>query len=311
MNNRAGEMEVFAEVVERGSFSAAGRRLALSPSAVSKLVTRMEDRLGTRLLVRSTRALQLTPEGEIYLERARRILGDIAETERVVAGGAAAVPRGKLRVTASVGFAVRCVVPLVPAFLARYGEVELDLSLTDGVIDLIGERTDIAIRIGPLRDSGLKARKLTEGGRVVVAAPAYLERHGTPLHPDDLVRHNCLTFNFHRPATSWPFRDTADGPVYSQPVSGNFQGNNGTTVRQLCLAGLGLCRLGAFHVREDLAAGRLVAVLEPFNAGELEEVHAVFAGHAHLAARIRAFVDFLAEHIGGTPEGLSDQRDLL
>ena len=297
MNNRAGEMEVFAEVVERGSFSAAGRRLALSPSAVSKLVTRMEDRLGTRLLVRSTRALQLTPEGEIYLERARRILGEIAETERLVAGGAAAIPRGRLRVTASVGFAVRCVVPLVPAFLARHREVELDLSLTDGVIDLIGERTDIAIRIGPLRDSGLKARKLSEGPRVLVASPAYLARHGVPAHPDDLDRHNCMTFNFHRQPSSWPFRD-GDGPLYSKPVTGNFQGNNGATLRQLCLAGLGLCRLGAFHVRADLAAGRLVAVLEDFNPGEVEQVHAVFAGHAHLAARIRAFVDFLAEHIG-------------
>src|SRR6185369_14343083 len=172
MDNRAGEMEVFVAALDLGNFSAAGRRLGLSPSAVSKLITRLEERLGTRLLVRSTRALQLTPEGDAYLARARSILSQIEETERVVAGGAAAVPRGLLRLNVSVGFGVRCVVPLVPDFLARYPEVQLDLSLSDSIIDLIEERADIAIRTGPLRDSSLTARKIMESPRIIVASPA-------------------------------------------------------------------------------------------------------------------------------------------
>ncbi|HZH09378.1 MAG TPA: LysR family transcriptional regulator [Microvirga sp.] len=301
MDNRAGEMEVFVQAAQLGSFSAAGRKLGLSPSAVSKIVTRIEMRLATRLIVRSTRALQLTPEGETYLQRAQRILSEIEETERVVAGGATAAPRGKLRVSASVGFGVRYVVPLVPDFLSRYPHVELDLSLTDGVIDLLEERADIAIRSGPLRDSSLKARKILESRRVVVASPDYLARHGVPEKPDDLDRHNCLLFNFRRGVAEWPFRDPGSANVYTKEVFGNFQANNGPTVRRLCLEGLGLARVGQFHVQPDIDAGRLVPVLESFNPEDIELIHAVFVGHEHLAARIRAFIDFLAERIA--PQG--------
>ncbi|AYG63090.1 LysR family transcriptional regulator (plasmid) [Rhizobium jaguaris] len=290
-------MDVFVEVAELHSFSAAGRKLRLSPSAVSKLVTRLEDRLGTRLLVRTTRALQLTPEGEMYLERARRILADIQETERVVAAGGAAVPRGRLRVSASVAVGVHYVVPLIPDFLARYPEIELDLSLNDSIIDIVGERADVAIRSGLLRDSSLKARKLLESRRVIVAAPAYVAAHGMPATPDDLDRHNCLTFNFRPTAEGWPFRDPATGSGFVKPVYGNLQANNGPTVRSLCLAGLGLARVGYFHVQPDIEAGALVPVLEDFNAGDIELIHAVYAGHDHLAARIRAFIDFLASRI--------------
>ncbi|WP_134498978.1 LysR family transcriptional regulator [Microvirga pakistanensis] len=297
MDNRAGEMEVFVQAAGLGSFSAASRKLGLSPSAVSKAITRIEQRLGTRLVVRSTRALQLTPEGETYLERAQRILGEIDETERIVAGGAQAEPRGKLRVSASVGFGVRYVVPLVPDFLRRYPQVELDLSLTDGVIDLLEERADVAIRSGALRDSSLKARKILESRRVIVASPGYLATHGTPQAPDDLDQHNCLTFNF-RSVNAWPFRDPQSRTVYTKEVFGNLQANNGPTVRRLCLEGLGLARVGQFHVQPDIDAGRLVPVLEPFNAEDIELIHAVFVGHEHLATRIRAFIDFLAERIG-------------
>jgi len=297
MDNRAGEMDVFVQVAELHSFSAAGRKLRLSPSAVSKLVTRLEDRLGTRLLVRTTRSLQLTPEGEVYLERAQRILAEIQETERVVTAGGAAVPRGPLRVSASVAVGVRCIVPLVPDFLALYPEIELDISLSDSIIDIVGERADVAIRSGPLRDSSLKARKLLESRRVIVAAPAYVARHGMPVTPDDLDRHNCLTFNFRPTAEGWPFRDPATGSEFVKLVYGNLQANNGPTVRSLCLAGLGLARVGYFHVQPDIEAGALVPVLEDFNAGDIELIHAVYAGHDYLAARIGAFIDFLASRI--------------
>ena len=297
MDNRAGEMEVFVLAAELKSFSAAGRKLRLSPSAVSKLVTRIEDRLGARLLVRTTRRLELTPEGEVYLGRARRILSDIAETERIVAEGAKVVPRGPLRVNASVGFGERYILPLVPAFLALYPEIELDLSLTDGVIDVIGERTDVAIRSGPLRDSSLKARKLLESRKVVIASPAYLARHGTPRHPADLAAHNCLRFNFRRSMDDWPFRLEDGKTVDAFDVTGNMLVSSGAILRQLCLDGLGLGRIGRFHVEPDIIAGTLVPVLEDYNPDDIEVVHAVFAGHEHLAARIRAFIDFLVEKI--------------
>ena len=296
-DNRAGEMDVFSLVAEFRSFSAAGRKLQLSPSAVSKLVTRLEDRLGTRLLVRTTRSLQLTPEGEVYLERAQRILAEIEETERMFAAGGAAIPRGRLRVSASVAFGVGFVVPLIPDFLTTYPEIELDVSLTDSVIDIVGERADIAIRAGTLRDSSLKARKLLESRRVIVASPNYLVRQGLPLTPDDLDRHNCLTFNFRPTAEGWPFRDPASGSHFVRIVYGNLLANNGPTVRELCIAGLGLARIGQYHVQSDLDAGRLIAVLKDYNPEDIEPIHAVYAGHDHLAARIRAFIDFLASRI--------------
>ncbi|WLR93597.1 LysR family transcriptional regulator [Shinella zoogloeoides] len=297
MDNRAGEMEVFVTAAELKSFSAAGRKLRLSPSAVSKLVTRIEDRLGARLLVRTTRRLELTPEGEVYLGRARRILAEIAETERIVAEGAKVVPRGLLRVNASVGFGERYILPLVPDFLSLYPEIELDLTLTDGVIDVIGERTDVAIRSGPLRDSSLKARKLLESRKVVIAAPAYLAKNGMPQHPADLAAHNCLRFNFRRSMDDWPFLSEDGQTVEAHDIAGNMLVSSGAILRQLCLDGLGLGRIGRFHVEPDIAAGTLVPVLEAFNPGDIEVVHAVFAGHEHLAARIRAFIDFLVEKI--------------
>jgi DNA-binding transcriptional LysR family regulator len=297
MDNRAGEMEVFVLSAELKSFSAAGRKLRLSPSAVSKLVTRVEDRLGVRLLVRTTRRLELTPEGEVYLERARRILSEIAETERIVAEGSRLVPRGPLRVNASVGFGERYILPLLPEFLSLYPEIQLDLTLTDSVIDVIGERTDVAIRFGPMRDSSLKAQKLLESRLVVIASPEYLARNGTPRHPSELSDHNCLRFNFRRSMDDWPFLADDGKTVEAYPVTGNMLVSNGEILGKLCLHGLGLGRMGRFHVEEDIAAGRLVPVLETYNPGDVEAVHAVFAGHAHLAARIRAFVDFLVEKI--------------
>ncbi|MGO8151119.1 LysR substrate-binding domain-containing protein [Rhizobium leguminosarum] len=304
MDNRTGEMEVFVIAAELQSFSAAGRRLKISPSAVSKLVTRIEDRLGTRLLVRSTRTMTLTPEGEVYLSRARRILTDITETEQIVAGGGKMIPRGLLRVNASVGFGERYLLALIPAFLERYPEVQLDISLTDGIIGLIEERTDIAIRSGAMDDSSLKARKLLESRRVIVASPAYLDAKGIPKTPQDLANHNCFSFNFRRSLNEWPFRNPGTSEVYRLPVTGNTAVNSGMIMRRLCLSGSGLGRVGQFHVQPDIDAGKLISLLEEYNPHDMEQLHAVFAGHEHLAARIRAFIDFLAEHL--SDEGKSE-----
>ncbi|HGM8642165.1 TPA: LysR substrate-binding domain-containing protein [Pseudomonas aeruginosa] len=301
MNNRAGEMEVFVEAVDRGSFAGASRALGLSPSAVSKVVGRIETRLGTSLLIRSTRSLNLTQEGEIYLRRARNVLAEIEDTERAIASGACSTPRGLLRVNASVSIAHCAVTPLLPAFLSRFPEIEVDLSLDDGMVDLIENRTDVAIRVGPLQDSGLKARKLLESRMAVVAAPDYLARNPHLETPSDLKRHECIGYNFRRSMHEWPFREPQDGTMIYAPLNGRVQVNNGETVRKLAIAGLGLARLARFHVQPDIDAGLLVPVLEDFNPCDVETFSAVYVGHEHLAARIRAFVDFLAENmkVGG------------
>ncbi|MAB34696.1 MAG: LysR family transcriptional regulator [Thalassospira sp.] len=304
LDNRAGEMEVFIRVAELRSFSEAGRKLHLSPSAVSKLVTRIEDRLATRLLVRSTRGLQLTPEGEMYLVRAQRVLDEIDDAERAVASGGKAAPRGRLRVNASIAFGVMYVQPLIPAFLARYPEVELDFSLTDGIIDLLEERADIAIRSGSLPDSSLKARKLIESSRTIVASPEYIAKRGLPGHPDELDSHNCLRFNFPIPMNEWPFINPDTGERFGRTVSGNFLCDSGPAMRRLCLSGLGMARLGRFHVQGDLKAGTLVEILPDWNPNDEQLIHAIFAGHEHLAARIRAFIDFLVNHIDPHGNGI-------
>jgi len=297
LDNRAGEMEAFIRVAELKSFSEAGRKLHLSPSAVSKLVTRIEDRLSTRLIVRSTRGLQLTPEGDMYLVRARRVLDEIDDAERAVASGGKAAPSGRLRVNASIAFGLMYVQPLIPAFLERYPDVELDFSLTDGIIDLLEERADIAIRSGALPDSSLKARKLIESHRMVVASPDYIAKHGLPHHPDDLVNHNCLRFNFPLPLNEWAFRSPETGERLKRTISGNFMCDNGPTMRRMCLSGLGLARLGRFHIQADIKAGNLVEVLSDWTPQDEQLIHAMFAGHEHLATRIRAFIDFLVDHI--------------
>jgi len=297
MDNRTGEMEVFVAAAELGSFSAAGRKLKLSPSAVSKLVTRIEDRLGTRLLLRSTRLVTMTPEGEIYLTRAKRILADIQETEQIITSGGKVVPRGLLRVNATLAFGERYLLPLAPKFLDLYPEVQLDISLTDGVISLIEERTDIAIRSGALQDSSLRARKLLEVPRVIVASPAYIDKYGMPKTPEDLAHHNCFSFNFSRSLNEWPFRNPGSDDVYRLAVSGNAAVNSGLAMRRLCLEGLGLGRVGGFHVEEDIEAGRLVSVLDDYNPGDVEVIWCVYGGSRPLSGRVRAYLDFLSEHV--------------
>jgi len=292
--NRSGEMEVFVRVVELGGFSAAARALAMTPSAVSKLVARLEARLGVRLLNRSTRQVQLTAEGSVFYERSVRVLADLADAER----GAAAndSPRGRLSVNANVPFGEAALLPLVPAFLERYPEVTLDIVLTDEVIDLIEHRTDVAVRAGPLKSSSLVVRKLGATRKSIVASPAYLARHGTPATPADLVHHNCLGFNRTRTLNVWPLRQ--DGQVVALPAVGNTQVSDGASLQRLAAAGVGLARLALFHARDDIAAGRLVPVLEDFNPGDLEEIHAVFLGHGGwLPARVRVFLDFLVKNV--------------
>ncbi|KUM24362.1 LysR family transcriptional regulator [Mesorhizobium loti] len=293
--NRSGEIEVFVRVVEAGSFSAAARALRMTPSAVSKLIARLEARLGARLISRSTRRLQLTPEGVAFHDSGARILADLDAAEREAAAGAA--PRGRLRVNAYVPFGQHRLMPLLPRFLERYPEISVEVVLTDSVIDLLEERADVAIRAGPLRESRLVARKLGQSRMVVVAAPAYLEARGTPQTPTDLARHNMLAFGFARYIDGWPFVDTA-GTSVMVSIGGNTTVSDGEAMRLSALSGAGIARLARWHVEPDIAAGRLVPLLEAFNPGDEEPTHAVYVGQGkHLPARVRAFLDFLAEAV--------------
>nr|WP_298686915.1 LysR family transcriptional regulator [uncultured Dongia sp.] len=292
--NRFGEMEVFVAAVEQGGFSAAARALQLTPSAISKLMTRLEARLGARLLNRSTRKLQLTPEGCVFFERARAVLANLDEAEQ--AARASEVSRGNVAISANVPFGTHFLLPLLPAFQAAYPEVSLDLHLSDTVVDLLGSRVDIAIRAGPLKSSGLVARKLGETRKVVVAAPAYLGRTGTPKTPNALAQHNLLGSTYQRAVSDWPF--IVDGKAVTVAATGTMRASDGEALRQLALAGLGLARLSAFQVAGDIKAKRLIAVLEKFNPGDRETFYAVYLGQGgHLSARIRAVLDFLAAKV--------------
>lgn len=288
--DRARALALFAAVAEHGSFSAAGRVLDLSPSAVSRGIDRIEARLGVRLLLRSTRALSLTAEGQGYLQTARRILADLDDAEQQITDQGA--PRGRLRVSAAQSHGRLCVVPLLGEFAALHPHILVDIALTDRLVNVAAGEADVAIRFGPLADSALTARKIGESRRVVVASPHYLAAHGTPQAPEDLHRHNCLNFNFRRAEPVWPFR--RDGQDFALAVKGNIEANNGETLGQLAAAGVGIARVGAFSVANEIAEGRLVPILEAFNPGDIELIHAVFVAGANTPARVRVFVDFLA-----------------
>ena len=302
--NRAAEMEVFVRVVELGSFSSAAREFRLTPSGVSKLVSRLEARLGARLFNRSTRKLQLTPEGRNFHDRALRILADMADAEREAAAGAE--PRGHLRINCNLVVGMRHVVPLIPGFLALYPEVTIDVVLSDTVVDLMDERADLAIRVGALRDSTLISRKLGSSRMVVVAAPAYLAIHGTPTKPSDLAHHRGIGWAFWRSIGGWPFLSGTESQTISPPPI--VRVSDGETARLLAIGGAGIARLALFHVGDDIKAGRLIAVLQDFNPGDGEDVHIVYLGQrGQLPSRVRAFIDYLAAHIRIADDPLTGQ----
>ncbi|MDE1995218.1 MAG: LysR family transcriptional regulator, partial [Rhizobiaceae bacterium] len=227
--NRSGEMDVFARVVELGGFSPAARASRMTPSAVSKLIARLEARLGARLVNRSTRAFQLTPEGCAFYERAARILADIEDAERGVSLGER--PIGRVRLNTSASYATHILAPILPEFLERYPDVAIDLVQTDVVVDLHSERTDVAVRAGPLKSSRLIARKLGETAMVIAGAPEYLARFGEPRTIEDLERHNCLGLGYVRNTDGWPLKK--DGQTIVVPAAGRLQASDGEALRRL------------------------------------------------------------------------------
>ncbi len=292
--NRFAELEMLVLVAERGSLSAAARQLGISPSAVSKTMSRLEARLGVQLLQRSTRRLQLTPEGAQLYERGKRVLADLDELEACVAVRSA--PRGLVRINTSSSTGKMLLVPLVPRLLATHPGLSLEISLSDQIVDLVEAGIDIAIRWGQLPPSDMVARLLGRTRQVILASPAYLERMGRPGHPQELGRHVRLGWSYQRAIPHWPF--VVDGRRVAVEIGEVVRVNDGDAMRELALAGAGLARLSLYHAWEDLRAGRLVPVLEDFNTGDLEPIHAVYLGKPdRLPPRTRAVLDFLQAHV--------------
>lgn len=288
----------FATVVDCGGFSAAAERLNVSKSAVSKQVARLEERLGARLLNRTTRRLSLTEAGHAFHQHALRILAEAEEAEQAVTQLHAS-PRGLLRVSAPMSFGLRHLAPALCRFLERYPDLTLEVAYDDRLVDLLADGQDVAVRIARLADSSMIARKIAPCRRLAVASPAYVQRKGMPLHPADLSGHDCLLYTLVASTNDWRFVH-ADGSRAAAAVSGRLRVNNGDALREAALAGLGIILTPTFIVGDDLAAGRLVRVLPDWEAAPID-INAVYPPGRHLSAKVRVFVDFLAETFGPAP----------
>lgn len=285
-------MEAFIAIVEAGGLSAAARALDMTPSAISKLLGRLEARLGARLVNRTTRKLMLTPEGDAFYENARRILAEIDDAERLVAGEE--TPSGRVRINTSAAYGTHVLAPILGDFLDRYPRVSVEVIQTDTVVDLVAERADIAIRAGPLQSSSLMARKLGDTRLIFIASPDYLARRGVPQTPDDFNRHDRLDFTYRRALSEWRMR-TDKGEVPVDP-SVRLKASDGEALRLLAVEGLGIARQANFTCRADVAAGRLVEVLPDRMVIETEAFHAVYLGQGGpVPPRVRALLDYLAE----------------
>ena len=303
-------MELFARVVQEGSFSAAARSLDLTPSAISKQIGRLEDRLGARLITRTTRRFALTEEGRAFHERTVRILAEVAEAEQAVSDlrGEA---RGTLKVNAPFAFGRLHIAPLLPLFLERHPALRIDMTFNDRFIDLVDEGVDLVIRIGELADSSLMARRLARNRRVVCGAPDYFRRNGKPKHPAELTRHNCLVYTYRALRNDWQFIGP-DGVEQSVLVSGNLEANNAEALHAGILGGLGLGLLPLWLVGHDLKAGRLVEALPGYHAPD-SAIYAVYPPGRHLSPKVRLFIDFLAERFAepecGLPHDGADAKE--
>ncbi|MEE4379467.1 MAG: LysR substrate-binding domain-containing protein [Candidatus Competibacteraceae bacterium] len=249
------DIVVFAQVVDSGSFTAAAERLSLSKSVVSKYVTRLEHRLGARLLNRTTRRLSLTEVGRVFYERSQRGLQELEAAEAEVSR-LQRKPRGTLRVNAPMSFGVLHIAPAIPAFVSRYPELTIDMNLDDRTIDVIEGGFDVSVRITELPDSSLIARRIGPCRHAIVASPEYLEHHGRPRTPEELRQHNVITYQYQESALEWHFR-SPDGKPIAVPVSGSIQMNNSLALREALLNGAGIARMPTFVVGRDLQRGRL------------------------------------------------------
>jgi DNA-binding transcriptional LysR family regulator len=298
--DRLSAMEMFAKVVAEKSFSGAARQLGVSKSVVSKAVAELEDRLGAQLLNRTTRQMSLTEVGGAYYERCVTILENVDEVEQLVSAQAHA-PKGLLRMTAPVTFSIAHLGGPVSQFLADHPDVTLELALNDRVVDIVEEGFDLAIRISRrLRDSNLIAVRLCSSRSVCTASPAYLEQHGAPQHPRDLLQHQCLRYSNLGPAQEWTFVDPKNQQPIQVAVSGRIIANNGEVLREAAVGGEGITYGPSFLPSADIKAGRLVPILQDYMAPPFG-IYAVYPPNRHISAKVRRLVDHLKTVWGDAP----------
>lgn len=287
-------MELFIYSSQAGSMSAAGRRFGLSPASVSRQITSLEDDLGVRLLNCTSRRLALTEAGQIYLNRAERVLQDLEEM-RGEMRQLSARPYGTLRVQSRISLGTQYVAPLIPKFLERYPDLKVELKLVDLDLDLVEHTIDIAIRTGKQTNSSLIARRIGTNPRVVCASPTYLERHAAPRSPNDLHYHNCLTYFSELFPSIWRFRRPTEPPIEIR-AKGNFTTNNAESLRLATFGGLGLALLPKWSIKDELATGRLATVLDSYDATATDfdtGIYAVYHSKRHLSVKTRLFIDHL------------------
>src|SRR6185437_14006150 len=284
-------MTAFVRATELGGFAPAAQTLGISPTMVGLHVRALEDRLGSRLLNRTTRRQSLTEVGRVYYERCRQILSDLEEADRT-ASQLRAAPRGRLRVNAPVSFGVHALTPVITDYLATYPEVEVDLTVNDRVIDLVEEGFEVAIRVGSLSDSGLVARPLAPYQLVLCASPDYLARFGEPRRPEDLARHNCLAFDRWSAPHVWTFQNGE-----AAAVRGVLRANNGEALRVAALRGLGIIQQPGVLLAEDLRCGRLIRVLPDYDL-PTRPIHLIYLPDRRSTPKLRTFIDFVLERLG-------------
>ncbi len=295
--DQLGAMRVFIRVVQTGSFSAAAREQNTSQATISKKVAALEAKLGIKLLTRSSRELSLTQAGGDYFDRCVPIIAELDEAE-ASARSQVASPKGIIRLTAPVAFGRLVLAPVLPEFLSLYPEIKVDLALSDKHVDLISEGVDVAIRARLLEDSSLVARHLFDNPMLLVASPQYLERQGEPTEPEALKRHNCLVYSLLKSVNIWHFRH--EGKDISMPVNGNFQCDNGDTILEMVLKGVGLAQLPIWMLDEHLSSGRLKWVMPEYVAPPLP-FNAIFPQSRYEPLKVRAFVDFIKQKLSENP----------
>ena len=289
------QIESFVSVATRGSLTAAAQAEGVAPAVIGRRLDALEERLGVKLLVRTTRRITLTHEGGAFLEDCQRLLSDFSNAEASVSAGGAKAS-GHLRITAPAGFGRRHVAPLVPRFLGLHPEVSLSLNLSDRVVDIVHEGVDCAVRVGDLPDSSLVSVRLADNRRLCVATPAYLKRAGTPQHPGDLMRHECLTLSSDASQTrGWAF--VVDGAVTHLRPSGRLDCSDGQVLHDWCLAGMGVAWRSTWEVEHEVASGQLVSMLADYAAAP-NGIYAVFPHAKHLPVRVRLWIDFLKQTYG-------------
>ncbi len=289
MKTRSEELQVFVSVIDCGSISAAAEQLGQTPSAVSRTLARLEGKLGTTLINRTTRRMDLTEEGRFFVLHARTILEQMSELEERLSLHRQ-TPSGRLRINAAAPFMLHAIVPWIAEFRALYPAIELELNTDDLIIDLLQQSTDVAIRIGELADSSLHARSLGCSPIQILASPEYLQRHGVPHQVSDLSEHCLLGFSSLDSLNQWPLRH-ADGDSWR--IRPQLTASSGETLRQLALAGQGIVCLSHFMTHEDIRAGRLHVLLSEANNGYRQPIHAVYYRNTQLALRIQCFLDFI------------------